>query len=417
MKEILLFFLLFIALHSSAADTLSLNLRSTDSLFLVHNLLLLAQRYQINADEELIRQAKLWDNPSLTAELGMNSIKRPRFLDVNNNGETAYSVDQLIQLAGKRNKNIVLARLHADYSKASFEELMRTLKLELHNSFYALYFKSQTLAVLKEQTNILDEIVDAYKRADANGSAAHADYIRLLALQLSLKKDYLSLTSEILDNQQNIQQLLGTTQIFQPIVSTPLDYPLAINRYSEQQLTALALDSRSDVRMNKIAYKTAEADFNLQEAMAIPDLHLGATYDKLGGYVNNYIGLTLGIDFPFWNRNQGNIRSSRIKVQQSEILLHQQQNKVITEVSTAYQKVKNYEQSFNQTELEQFGRSYRDLIENIAGNFTKGNLSLLQFIDFFNSYSDNVSDLNEYYESLFTACEQLEFAVGTSLKP
>ena len=399
--------------NSAAADTLRLSLEQTDSLFLQHNFELLARRYQVRADSALIRQAKLWDNPSFTAELGMNSLNKLR-PSMGSTGETAYTIDQIIQLVGKRSKSVALATLNMNYSEASFQDLMRTLKWQLHHYFTQYYFKCQTVQVLKEQQSILGTIVTAYQQADASGSVAHADYMRLRQLQISLKNDFLSAISELSDLQQSLQQLMGVSNPILPVYNAAAVSNLP-RQLSLSDLIHRAIKDRPDMQMSLLDNQSSLANYQLQKAMAVPDLHVGATYDKNSGVVHNYVGLTLGIDLPIWNRNQGNIRSARLLVDQAGLKKDQTENIVTTEVTGAYQKYQDYKEAFQPGELSGFQQKFNSLISQVAANFTKGNITLLQFIDFFNSYTDNFNDQNGYYSALLAAYNDLEYAVGTSL--
>ena len=407
------FVLLFLGhLKAQTSDTLSLSLTQADSVFLTSNFELLASRYQVRSDSALIRQAKLWDNPSFTVELGFNSTTHPK-LDIGHDGQTAYSIDQLIQLAGKRNKNIHLATLNADYSEAQFQELMRTLRWQLHTAFTNYYFQSSSVRILQEQMAVLSRIVDAYKSADSSGSVAHGDYLRLAQLRFSLKNDYLSALSDLTQTAKELQQLLGISQPIKAIFSTN-----ALPQNTHQNLADLinlALKQRPDMKMTQLDKSTALANYQLQKAIAVPDLHVGALYDKNSSVVHNYLGLSLGIDLPLWNRNQGNIKSSKILIEKSNLQASAQTNIIRTEVTAAYQDFQNYLHAFQAGELEDFGKSFNVLIASVAKNFTKGNINLLQFIDFFNSYTDNFNDQNNYNKALYGALNNLEYTLGGAL--
>lgn len=397
------------------SDTLQLSLEQADSLFLVNNYALLAARFQVRSDSALIRQAKLWDNPIFSGEFGFNSLSDPK-LSIGAEGQTAYSIDQVIKLAGKRNKNVRLATLNADYSEAGFQELMRTLKWQLHNTFIDYYFQKEKINVMQEQQQILKRIVVAYKSADSSGSVAHADYIRLAQLQLSLKNDVLCDVAQLSDLQQQLQQLLGISMPVQPKMAADVRIGSIWEPLSIQNLINDALAYRPDVRMTDIDRKSALANYRLQKALAVPDLHIGAMYDKNSGVVHNYLGLSVGVDLPFWNRNQGNIRSAALLIQRNDFKWQQQQNIVETEVISAFNKYLTFKNAFKAKELEEVKASFYTLIGHVSRNFTKGNITLLQFIDFFNSYSDNFNDQNVYYRSLYSALNDLEYVVGISLQ-
>lgn len=410
---IFLFFNLQYA-YSQSSDHLKLTLPQADSLFFANNFSLLAQQYQIQADEALVQQAKKWENPTFSVELGMNEASSS-ILGLGHGGQSTFSVEQLISTAGKRHKNIQLARLNGDMSKAAFDDLMRSLKLDLHTYFYSLYFQQQTLLVFKEQEEILKQIIEKYESANLQGSVTHADFIRLKALYLNLKNDYLNAEAEMLSLQKNLQQLLGTVQFIEPVVFNPQTIKYAIANYPLIHLIDSALVHRPDLKMSISQYESAQVNLSLQKSMKVPDLQMGMVYDKVGGYVPHYVGLQMGVQLPLWNRNKGNIKAAGFMVNQSEVEKNQKENVIKTEVIEAYNKLKNYEKSHELKEFVEFENSFKTLMSNVTDQFAKGNISLLQFIDFFNSYSDYIADFNSYFERYYIACEELEFVVGTSL--
>ena len=142
--------LFIIALKSSAQSIQPITLQEAEDTFLNRNYQLLAQRYRVDADKAQIQQARLWSNPSFSATWGFGTTNKIQPFYGGNGGETAYSVDQLITLAGKRNKQVQLASLNAATTQAEFFELMRTLRLQLRGNYYQLYFLQETEKILQE---------------------------------------------------------------------------------------------------------------------------------------------------------------------------------------------------------------------------------------------------------------------------
>jgi outer membrane protein, heavy metal efflux system len=405
----------FIQPSQAQTSSQTVTLQSVEDSFLVKNYALLAQRYQIDASKALVRQAKMWSNPSFSSVLGFGSTNKFKPFDVGSGGETQYTLDQLIQLAGKRNKSIQLAAAGTKMSEANFDELLRTLRLQLRENFYNIYYQQQTETVLKEQLENLQKIVDAYVTADKKGAVAHSDLVRLQALQVGIENDFADLKQQELESQKNLQQLLHTRDFYEARLQ-PAD--LASYNLDKIQLPQL-LDSvainRPDVRIADIQYQTAQLNYRLQKSLAVPDLHVGATYDKQGSYVNNFVGLTLGIDLPVWNRNQGNIRAAQLQIGTEQQQLLQQQSIAQTEVLNAYQRIIALEKRYKGFDLHQFQGEFDTLIDEVAKNFSKGNISLLQFIDYFNSYSDNAKNINKFLSNRVNAYEELNYATGQEL--
>ncbi|RYF46806.1 MAG: TolC family protein, partial [Cytophagaceae bacterium] len=108
----LLFLLIFPRLTSARtvppADSLTLTLRQADSLFLRNNLLLLAERFRVDASQAQVLQAGLYDNPTVTLELSTYNPETRRIPDIGRQGQKIVSVQQLLYTAGKRNKRVAL---------------------------------------------------------------------------------------------------------------------------------------------------------------------------------------------------------------------------------------------------------------------------------------------------------------------
>ncbi|WP_343704710.1 TolC family protein [Chitinophaga sp.] len=405
----------FLSANSRAQEARRLTLQQAEALFLQQNYLLLAQRYQVSADEALVQQAKLWDNPSFSSTFGFGTLEKVQPFNMGSGGQFEGDIDQLIRLAGKRNKQVQLAQWNAATSAAAFNELMRTLRLQLRTSYYQLYFLKETEKVLKEQLNNLQIILDAYHAADAKGSVAHADVIRLQALQIGIANDYTDLRQQELAASENLQMILGSPGPVEPLVEGDVLQQYKLNGYTEQALTDTALANRPDLQMAGHQLKMAEANYRLQKAMAVPDLHLGATYDRNGSYAPHFIGLTMGIDLPLWNRNQGNIKAAGSSLKVQGAALDQQRLAIAVEVNTALRKISFLEKSTGWPDIKSFNGEYDKLIDEVAKNFRKGNISLLQFIDYFNSYSDHVKHTNKFLNDRVLAYEELNYATGTQL--
>jgi cobalt-zinc-cadmium efflux system outer membrane protein len=96
-----------------------------------------------------------------------------------------------------------------------------------------------------------------------------------------------------------------------------------------------ALVNRYDLRTAHSLVQLSQSNFALQKALRTPDLLLGANYDKAGNYVRNYNALSVAIDLPFWNRNQGNIKAAKFQIETNKQLQSQAELQVRNEISNA----------------------------------------------------------------------------------
>ena len=134
-KQCMLYMFVVFALTTSAQtgqfqkDTTRLSIDSAEHLFLQNNLLLLAQKYNIDAQKAQIIQAKLYPNPNLNINRGFYNPTAKKIFAGGADGETAAGVSQLIILAGKRNKQVRIAETNAKLAEYQFYDLLRTCLL------------------------------------------------------------------------------------------------------------------------------------------------------------------------------------------------------------------------------------------------------------------------------------------------
>lgn len=55
-------------------------------------------------------QARIWDNPTITAELNAYNPDRDKLFDIGKEGQKSFGVEQLIYLGGKKRNEIKLAQ-------------------------------------------------------------------------------------------------------------------------------------------------------------------------------------------------------------------------------------------------------------------------------------------------------------------
>ena len=127
-------------LAQPAMDTLRLTLPAAEKMFLDSNFQLLAQRYNVDATQALVIQARLWPNPNFQIGHTLYSGALRQWFPTGINDETTLGLSQVILLAGKRNKQIKLAQANVQLSQYQFFDLMRTLKYTLRTDFFQIFY-------------------------------------------------------------------------------------------------------------------------------------------------------------------------------------------------------------------------------------------------------------------------------------
>ncbi|MVM32841.1 TolC family protein [Spirosoma sp. HMF4905] len=418
----LFIFLFFLFLSASSVrsqstlgqDSLSLTLQQADSLFIKNNLLLLAERFRIDASQAQVLQAGLYDNPSVSIELSAYNNEARRVLDVGAQGEKIVSIQQLLYTAGKRNKRIALASEATQLTQFELLDLLRGLRFDLRSRFYSIYFQQKTLARFDQQLATLQTTVAAYEIQYSRSNVSLRELLRLKALLFQLNNDRTAIVFQLADDQRALRTLLS---IDQPVKPQVVDETLAryhLPAQTEDTLQQMALRNRPDLKATESLTRQAQLNYNLQRALAVPDMRVGGTYDQAGSYIQNYVGLSVSADIPVFNRNQGAIRAARSQIQYQQQLQRQKAMQVGNEMATALQKVQEVERRVQAVE-QSFTDQFDQLNRGVVTSFQKGNITLLEFVDLIESYNDSISQLNRLKADRVSAYEELNYLIGEDL--
>ncbi|MBO3269178.1 TolC family protein [Hymenobacter defluvii] len=419
-----LFFLLLLTgtAHATAflpvvavPDTAQLTLAEAEQRFTQNNLLLLAQRYNVSAAQAQILQARLWDNPTLSLEQNTYNPNTRRAFDVTRRGESIVQVQQLFAIAGRRKAAANVAQQGALVEQFNLEDLLRTLNYQLRTTFFDLYYKQQTVGTYNTEINSFQRTLTAYQNQYEKGNIALKEVIRLRAFLFDLQTERQALLSEIATQESDLRILLRESSgtYFRPTVNDSRLQALSLIGFSEEQLADTAQVARADLRARQADVEQQNQNLRLQRALAAPDLAVGYVYDRAGSYIQNYNAVTLGVAVPIFNRNQGNIRTAQAQIEQSRAQRDQQLLTVRNDVQEAWRQAQQTDALYQTAtrNISDFSR----LIQGIEQSYAKRNITIVEFLDFYESYKNNIVQLNQLRATRLRAFESLNFSVGRTV--
>lgn len=390
-------------------DTLQLTLEQAETAFLNNNLDLIAQKYSIDSAKATVITAKLYDNPDFSYSNALYNFTTHNFFDP----EMSVQVSQLIRLAGKRNKSIDLAKSGIDIAQFQFYDLLRTLRFVLRSDFYNIYFLEQSSKLYEIEISSLQKMIPAFEDQVKKGFMAAIDALRIKSQLYTLQAEYDNLQTNINNIQSEFKLLIRSNPsgFIIPVTDISSLTNDVVSQTNYQSLMDSALVNRPDLKALNANIVFGNYNLRLQQAYAKPDITINANYDRLGSYVQDYNSIGISVPLPFFNRNQGNIKNARIQTDINKVQYESGLEKVKNEVTTNYINALRSEKL-----LLGFDPAFEQDMKNIIGqvtiNFQKKNITMLEFLDFYDSYKENVLQLNELRFNKISALEQLNFSVG-----
>ncbi len=401
-------------------DTLKLTIQQADSVFISQNLSLLAEKCNINAAKAQIIQARLFTNITLAVTQNVINTEYKtnggrQWFDLTNKGESSAQIQKLIRLAGKRNKQIQLAELSANREEQVYFDLLRTLKYTLRSDFYNIYYLKQIVSVYDKETASMRKLIEGYQSQVEKGFISKKELLRLKSALFSLENEKIGFTSQIISVQNEFNVMLHTSNVFYiPHFDTNTLNNFSPGSLKLQALIDTAYLHRYDLKMAQSDLKINEVNLAYQRSMGVPDLTLSAGWDKNGSFIHNYNFVGLQMDLPFFNRNQGNIKSAKFSLESSKYKLQSAEDLLKSDVLGAYANVMETTAVYNKFD-NNFVSDLEQLNQEMLKNFEKKNIGLIEFLDYYDAYKQNVVQLNTLLYNRINAFENLNFSIGKDI--
>jgi len=400
--------------YAQKTDTLYLKFPEAEKIFLQNNLALLSARYDIDINKAYKQQARYWDNPVLNTDQNIYDGKffRHKTVDGQEYGQIYVALQQLILTAGKRNKLIKLANDNVLTAEQQFNDLLRNLRFLLSTDFNTLDQLWQTNIVYKNEIDAMQKMAAGMDEQLKVGNVSQKDNIRVKALLYGLQSDQADLYRQVADIQKDLRVLLNVSD--SAFIVPQLNMLTPVEGLVLQPLLDSARNSRPDYLLAQTNLLSQQHNLAYQQALKTPDVTVGVEYDRLSNYIPNYWGLAVSLPLPVLNRNKGNINAAKFSIKQAQTGVQQIQNQIEQDIAAAYSKWLIASSITNSASAE-LGDQYDKLMQNMISSYKQRQVSLIEFVDFFDAYKDSHLKQLAQQANLRNAAAELNYTTGTSI--
>ncbi|OPB99157.1 transporter [Elizabethkingia meningoseptica] len=383
-----------------------MTMEECEEAFRKNNLELLAQQYNINLADADIMQAKIWDLPEVTFQANAYNPEGKRFFDIGKSKNA--TIQQLIYLGGKKKNEIEFAKSNKELAQLQFSQLLADLRSQMRETYYALYFEEKKLQSVDIQLKYMNDLLEAYRVQTQKGNTSLKDEVRLQAVVINLNNDKVEINNNILQQQQSMKVLTGLNES----MLTNFGDEEANKLMAVQPLITIddikqkALENNADYLFSVKTIDNNKTYLKWQKSLNVPDINVGGAWSQNGGTFNNEIDFTIGIPIPLWKRNKGNVVKAQYQIEQSQKTVEMKKQQLETQLDVAYQTWQNqYQQYF--TLKPQDMDNLETVYQGILKNFRKGNISLIEFTDFTDSYRQTILQLYEMKKQIMISAEEI----------
>jgi len=313
----------------------------------------------------------------------------------------------------KRQHRLGAAQDQTAVTTAQVTDNERTLAFNVASQFVAALLAQANIELADTDLKSFQQTVEISEQQNKAGALSGGDLLKIKLQLLQFQTDVSAAKLARIQAFASLRQLLGYESVPENYeIVGALEYkPVKLGK---DDLQALALRQRPDVRAAQLGVTSAQSQYSLAQANAKKDLGFTFTYNHLGGV--NTGSLFLNMEIPIFDRNQGEIARTRYAIAQSQELSSEQGSIALTDVVNSYEALRTDDevvQLYQSGYLKQAEDS-RDISQYA---YQRGAASLLDFLDAERSYRAIELAYRQALASYMISLEQLRQAVGTRSLP
>ena len=362
-----------------------LDISTLERLVIEQNLELLSNSKQIEIAKGQLEQSRILPNPIMKFESGTGV-----------EFETTGMISQTIILGKKRKLKIKLNELYFNKERLEYEILKQAKLTEVFKAFVSILHLQEILILQKDRITVADNLMNAVSRKVEAGKLSPAEKsrariqlfqerLKLRSIENSLQTAWNSISVLWGDEKSPFNQAIGDLSLLR-------DIPILIS-----------LEMAPDIQIFKLSLDIQQQKIQSEKAEAIPDLDLGAGL-KRSNIQRNTFQVGLSIPLPIFNRNQGNIKSAILELEQAQLELKRIESQLKTDVSNFQAQLENLVSEITIIDDDIIPEA-QNAYTIITDGYLNGRFTYLDVVNsqemWFQSREQYVNALKDYHTNLF----------------
>ena len=414
--------ILFFALGIQAAaaqqspPSVRIDLDQAIQMAVAHNHSLKAARTQIQQSEAEEITAGLRPNPVFTYDDLYVPIFTPsqftsNFID--STTEFDLGISYTIERGHKRQARLRAAKDQTAVTRSQVSDTERGLTFNVAQQFIGILLAKSTLQFANQDLASYQQTVNLSSQQYRAGAISEGDLLKIKLQLLQFQMDVSQAQLSLVQSYASLRALLGYDAL-------PADYDVVGElayeslRLNRDDLQLKALQLRPDYVAAQQGVTAAQSQYSLAKANGKRDLT--AAFDYTHVSASNDAGLTLSIEIPVFDKNQGEIARTNYAIGQAQETKTAAQETVMTDVANAYEAFKTGDQVV-QLYLSGYLKQAQDSRDISEYAYKRGAASLLDFLDAERSYRSTQLAYRQALATSMLAIEQLREVVGTRKLP
>ena len=312
----------------------ALTLRQALALALTRNPELAVVSYDVRIGEARVLQARLSPNPE--AEFISENVTGSGQYSDANLSENTLLLGQLIEFGGKRRARVREAAFGRDLAEFDYETKKREVFLKTARDFVDVLAIQRRVVINDELVRLANDFIPVVVKRIEAGKASDLEKTRFDVAIGSARIDLEQAKHDLTAARQRLASRWGSLKPRFASVAGNLDATTAT-----ASLDALARRLAANPRLARFGAEGAQRQAALarEKAAAVPDVTLRAGGRQINETNDTTAVLGFSVPLPLWNRNQGNIRAARERIDRTDAEQAAVAAELMTELTEGYENL------------------------------------------------------------------------------
>jgi outer membrane protein, heavy metal efflux system len=382
-----------------------------------------AVRLDIQRGRARLRQAGLRPNPTIDFEQTTG-----RFTGSIGERETIVAFALPLELGGKRQRRIDLARVELEAAEAEVADRERRLIADVRTAYAEAMAALRELEITENLNNLDIQTARIVEARVTEGESAPLE-----SNLLRVEVDRLKARRALVEGRLQAAMLRLKT-----LAGIPASEPLRLGEdlvapgvpeppFSVEAAVDIALRTRPDLRLARLTEEAAQAGLRLARAQATPDVTAFSKYTVNRSIFDStpvgvlrdrdkLLSFGVSISIPVLNRNQGAKSEAEAAIAQSRKRREFVETVVRSEVASAYARYEAAQSAMATLETGVLARSAEN-IRSIRGAYEIGAFRVTDLLVEQRRYVDSQREFIEAMAERYRALADLQSAIGAAVNP
>ena len=377
---------------------------------------------QNNTDLQLIKAQYLLQEkyakikaPLANPQIGVGLKKGFSVVDVTKNLTQPFvTLGFTIPLWGKRKLAQDLEFKEAEATQQEYVILHRNIYLDLRQVYTNIRINTHQLIILKDLLNFLDLEFKIAEKQMLQGQLSLLDVGQIKAEYEQSISDKLAVEHKLVLLYSKLGSISGlSSKLLQRLEIPPFEVHSGSLPTHEEALVLLTENSPLLNRLHA-KYDIAEKSLELEIRKQYPDLKLDGGFEKEPGVAAKYLGLSLGMELPIFDRNQKGILLAHQKREQILLAYQLGARQSILEMDNALEMIKSAEIQLNSIQRNQMN-TYANNYELAKREYQINQIDKVEMIRARKAFYEINKEYLRLLESYYQHCVTLSSTLGSAL--